>query len=83
MHFSLVHILFSTLVIVISAGAVEKRLGSGKLIVITLIGHLLAYMQQKFGGPWFGGLSGVVYALMGYVWLRERDPQMAFTCSVG
>ncbi|GCL25404.1 rhomboid intramembrane serine protease [Escherichia coli] len=57
--------------------AVEKRLGSGKLIVITLISALLSgYVQQKFSGPWFGGLSGVVYALMGYVWLRgERDPQ--------
>ncbi len=55
----------------------EKRLGSGKLIVITLISALLSgYVQQKFSGPWFGGLSGVVYALMGYVWLRgERDPQ--------
>ena len=54
-----------------------KRLGSGKLIVITVISALLSgYVQQKFSGPWFGGLSGVVYALMGYVWLRgERDPQ--------
>ncbi|HFU5066984.1 TPA: rhomboid family intramembrane serine protease GlpG [Escherichia coli] len=61
----------------ILGGAVEKRLGSGKLIVITLISALLSgYVQQKFSGPWFGGLSGVVYALMGYVWLRgERDPQ--------
>ncbi len=44
---------------------------------ITLISALLSgYVQQKFSGPWFGGLSGVVYALMGYVWLRgERDPQ--------
>ncbi len=54
-----------------------EALGSGKLIVITLISALLSgYVQQKFSGPWFGGLSGVVYALMGYVWLRgERDPQ--------
>src|SRR5690606_38204056 len=50
---------------------------SGKLIVITLISALLSgYVQHKFSGPWFGGLSGVVYALMGYAWLRgERDPE--------
>ncbi|MDU1730490.1 MAG: rhomboid family intramembrane serine protease GlpG [Citrobacter freundii] len=53
MHFSLMHILFNLLWWWYLGGAVEKRLGSGKLIV-----------------------TGVVYALMGYVWLRgERDPQ--------
>ncbi|HCO7977709.1 TPA: rhomboid family intramembrane serine protease GlpG, partial [Escherichia coli] len=77
MHFSLMHILFNLLWWWYLGGAVEKRLGSGKLIVITLISALLSgYVQQKFSGPWFGGLSGVVYALMGYFWLRgERDPQ--------
>ncbi|ECB5906881.1 rhomboid family intramembrane serine protease GlpG [Salmonella enterica subsp. enterica serovar Virchow] len=77
MHFSLMHILFNLLWWWYLGGAVEKRLGSGKLIVITVISALLSgYVQQKFSGPWFGGLSGVVYALMGYVWLRgERDPQ--------
>ncbi|XPE42991.1 rhomboid family intramembrane serine protease [Shigella flexneri] len=54
-----------------------KNASVAELIVITLISALLSgYVQQKFSGPWFGGLSGVVYALMGYVWLRgERDPQ--------
>ena len=57
--------------------ALRKRIGSGKLVVITVISALLSgFVQHQFSGPWFGGLSGVVYALMGYVWLRgERDPQ--------
>ncbi len=77
MHFSLMHILFNLLWWWYLGGAVEKRLGSGKLIVITLISALLSgYVQQKFSGPWFGGLSGVVYALMGYVWLRG-EPRSA------
>jgi len=77
MHFSVLHILFNLLWGWYLGGAVEKRLGSGKLIVITLISALLSgYVQHKFSGPWFGGLSGVVYALMGYAWLRgERDPE--------
>ena len=77
MHFSLMHILFNLLWWWYLGGAVEKRIGSGKLVVITLISALLSgFLQYKLTGPWFGGLSGVVYALIGYVWLRgERDPE--------
>lgn len=77
MHFSVMHILFNLLWWWYLGGIVEKRLGTGKLVVITIISALLSgYVQHKFSGPWFGGLSGVVYALMGYVWLRgERDPE--------
>lgn len=77
MHFSVLHILFNLLWWWYLGGTVEKRLGSGKLVVITVISALLSgFVQYHFSGPWFGGLSGVVYALMGYAWLRgERDPQ--------
>ncbi|MTD37330.1 rhomboid family intramembrane serine protease GlpG [Erwinia sp. CPCC 100877] len=76
LHFSLLHILFNLVWWWYLGGPVEKRLGTGKLLVLTLISALLSgFIQHKFSGPWFGGLSGVVYALMGYVWLRgERDP---------
>ena len=77
MHFSLVHIIFNLFWWWYLGGMVEKRLGSGKLVVITLISALLSgFLQFKLAGPWFGGLSGVVYALIGYVWLRgELDPE--------
>lgn len=76
MHFSLLHILFNLMWWWYLGGEVEKRIGTGKLVVLTVISALLSgFMQNYFGSPWFGGLSGVVYALMGYVWLRgERDP---------
>lgn len=77
LHFSLLHLVFNLLWWWYIGGAVEKRLGSGKLFVIALISALLSgWMQAHFSGVWFGGLSGVVYALMGYAWLRgERDPE--------
>ncbi|WP_312748591.1 rhomboid family intramembrane serine protease GlpG [Atlantibacter hermannii] len=77
LHFSVMHIAFNLLWWWYLGGPVEKRLGSGKLIVLTAIAALLSgFVQHKFSGAWFGGLSGVVYALMGYVWLRgERDPE--------
>ncbi|CCP04743.1 Protein of glp regulon [Erwinia amylovora Ea644] len=76
LHFSLLHILFNLMWFWYLGGALEKRLGAGKLFVIMLISALLSgWMQAKFSGLLFGGLSGVVYALMGYSWLRgERDP---------
>ncbi|WP_042959194.1 rhomboid family intramembrane serine protease GlpG [Erwinia tasmaniensis] len=76
LHFSLLHILFNLMWFWYLGGALEKRLGSGKLFVIMLISALLSgWMQAKFSGVLFGGLSGVVYALMAYSWLRgERDP---------
>lgn len=77
LHFSLLHILFNLTWWWYLGGAMEKRLGSGKLFVIMLISALLSgWMQAKFSGVLFGGLSGIVYALMGYCWLRgERDPE--------
>ncbi|AFJ45345.1 rhomboid family intramembrane serine protease GlpG [Shimwellia blattae] len=77
LHFSVLHITFNLLWWWYLGGPLEKRLGSGKLFVITVISALLSgYVQHKFSGAWFGGLSGVVYALMGYCWLRgERDPE--------
>lgn len=76
LHFSLLHLVFNLLWWWYLGGAIEKRLGSGKLFVIMLISALLSgWMQAKFSGVMFGGLSGAVYALMGYAWLRgERDP---------
>lgn len=77
LHFSILHITFNLLWWWYLGGAIEKRLGSGKLFVILLISALLSgWMQSKFSGVMFGGLSGAVYALMGYAWLKgERDPE--------
>lgn len=77
LHFSILHITFNLLWWWYLGGAIEKRLGSGKLFVILLISALLSgWMQSKYSGVMFGGLSGAVYALMGYAWLKgERDPE--------
>ncbi|MEA1063074.1 rhomboid family intramembrane serine protease GlpG [Erwinia sp. HR93] len=77
LHFSLLHILFNLIWWWYLGGAMEKTLGSGKLLVLTLVSALFSgFVQHAFSGAWFGGLSGVVYALMGYVWLYgERQPE--------
>ncbi|MHA7848989.1 rhomboid family intramembrane serine protease GlpG [Serratia sp. D1N4] len=77
LHFSLLHITFNLLWWWYLGGPVEKRLGAGKLFVIAVVSAFFSgWAQSLFSGALFGGLSGVVYALMGYVWLSgERNPQ--------
>ncbi len=56
MHFSLMHILFNLLWWWYLGGAVEKRIGSGKLVVITVISALLSgFVQHQFSGRWLVG----------------------------
>nr|WP_113868897.1 rhomboid family intramembrane serine protease GlpG [Brenneria salicis]NMN90250.1 GlpG protein [Brenneria salicis ATCC 15712 = DSM 30166]RBP58784.1 GlpG protein [Brenneria salicis ATCC 15712 = DSM 30166]RLM31169.1 rhomboid family intramembrane serine protease GlpG [Brenneria salicis ATCC 15712 = DSM 30166] len=76
LHFSVLHILFNLMWWWYLGGPVEKVLGASKLLMITLIAALISgWVQSRFSGIYFGGLSGVVYAMMGYVWLRgEREP---------
>jgi GlpG protein len=77
LHFSLLHILFNLVWWWYLGGPLERRLGTGKLLEITLLSAILSgYGQAVFSGHLFGGLSGVVYALIGYSWLSgERAPQ--------
>lgn len=75
-HFSLLHIVFNLMWWWYLGGMIEKLRGKLKLIEITFVSGILSnYAEASVSSPYFGGLSGVVYALMGYVWLYgERLP---------
>ncbi|PMH45431.1 rhomboid family intramembrane serine protease GlpG [Vibrio sp. 10N.286.49.B3] len=77
LHFSLMHIAFNVLWWWQFGGDIEQKLGSKKLIQLFLVSAALSGAGQYWiEGANFGGLSGVVYALMGYGWiLGERAPQ--------
>ncbi|GGB41627.1 rhomboid family intramembrane serine protease GlpG [Oceanisphaera marina] len=73
LHFSLMHLVFNLFWWWYLAGMVERRRGHGKLLLLLLISALLPNLMQFLAsGPQFGGLSGVVYALLAYVWLSGR-----------
>ncbi|WP_375083850.1 rhomboid family intramembrane serine protease GlpG [Providencia sp. SKLX074055] len=76
-HFSLSHIGFNLALWWFLAGQVERKLGTGKLFTILLVSALFSnWGQSLFSENNFGGLSGVVYALVSYVWLTgERNPE--------
>ncbi len=72
-HFSVLHLVFNLLWWWYLGGQIEQHLGSGKLLILLLIGAALPNIAEFFvSGPLFGGLSGVVYALLGYCWLRSK-----------
>jgi GlpG protein len=70
LHFSVMHIGFNLLWWWILGKQIEVRQGSGFLFLLMLITGIGSnFSQYLVSGVEFGGLSGVVYALAGYVWL--------------
>ncbi|WP_448565855.1 rhomboid family intramembrane serine protease GlpG [Thalassotalea ganghwensis] len=70
LHFSLLHIAFNTMWWWQLGGAIEKELGKGELLQLLVISAICSNVGQYLvTGPNFGGLSGVVYALVGFVWI--------------
>ncbi|CAM3154364.1 rhomboid family intramembrane serine protease GlpG [Vibrio rarus] len=78
LHFSVLHITFNLLWWWQLGGDIEQRLGRARLTKIFLFSALLSGCAQYWiEGENFGGLSGVVYALVGYIWIVSiRSPQL-------
>jgi len=77
------HILFNMMWLFTLGGMIEMRQGRTMLGVMVLILALVSNCAQYlYAGPAFGGMSGVVYGLFGYVWIRGLlDPAIGFTIS--
>ncbi|KJY67290.1 rhomboid family intramembrane serine protease GlpG [Vibrio nigripulchritudo] len=81
LHFSVLHIVFNVLWWWQLGGDIERKLGSGKVIQIFLVSAAVSGLGQFIvAGPNFGGLSGVVYALLGYIWMLSwKAPHLGVT----
>ncbi len=75
-HFGIWHLLFNMLWLFQLGSMIERHLGTVVLAKVVLGTAALSNLAQYVvSGPNFGGMSGVVYALAGYVWMRGRhDP---------
>ena len=68
-HFSVLHLVFNLLGWWVFGSLIEQRMGAITLIVLFLLSGVISNLAQLFvSGPNFGGLSGVVYAVLGFVW---------------
>jgi GlpG protein len=75
-HLSEAHILFNLLWWWQFAAIIERYLGSFKLLLIFFIATLLTGVAQNaMSGPNFFGLSGVVYAVLAYVFAANKFTQ--------
>ncbi len=73
LHFTLWHLLFNLLWMRDLGALVENKIGTwrfaGMVALVALISNLAQYVA---GGSGFGGMSGVIYGLFGYLWVRGK-----------
>ena len=76
LHFSLMHIIFNMMWLMDLGSLIEKKQGPLFIAVLIIVIAVLSnFSQYLVSGPTFGGMSGVVYGLLGYVWIRGKfDP---------
>lgn len=72
MHFSATHLIFNLFWWWYLGGRIELTYGSRALVAITIFSALVSNFAQWYtSGPLFGGLSGVVYALLGFCMIES------------
>jgi GlpG protein len=85
------HLLFNMIWLFDLGGQIERRYGSLRLLFLVVVIAVLSNLAQYYLGkltfdngrlfvpqesPAFGGMSGVVFGLFGYVWMKSRlDPE--------
>jgi len=85
-HFGLPHLAFNMFMLYQLGAAVEARRGSWRLLLLVLVIAVVSNVAQYYLGhvetdggsvrfqpsPAFGGMSGVLYGLFGYAWMKAR-----------
>ncbi|WP_447733091.1 rhomboid family intramembrane serine protease [Pseudomonas shirazensis] len=73
LHFGFLHLAMNGMWYWELGKRIELRQGPWLLLLLTLLFSLISNLAQHLvGGPsLFGGLSGVLYGLLGYVWLYQ------------
>lgn len=73
LHFGYMHLLFNMMWLRQLGAAIEFRRGKVPYIALVLVIAIGSNLIQfATGGLMFGGMSGVVFGLFGYVWMRGR-----------
>ena len=76
-HYGWSHLFFNSIWIVIFGTLIEKRQGILVLALLVVgVEAFSGFMQYEVRGPAFGGMSGVMCGLLGYIWMHDLfDPK--------
>jgi len=73
LHFGMLHVLFNMLWLRDLGSMIEARQGPWTLLLLVLVlAGASNVAQYGIDGPQFGGMSGVVFGLLGYIWMQGR-----------
>jgi GlpG protein len=78
-HLGILHLLFNMLWLRDLGTMIETRRGNWRMLAVVLPAAVLSNFGEYFwSGPAISaGMSGVVYALFGYIWIKQRfQPQL-------
>ena len=73
LHFGWMHLIFNLMWVWYFGKQIEMLQGSRRMLLLLVVAGIGANLAQYMTGTvLFGGMSGVVYALLGHVWLMSR-----------
>src|SRR5947209_20418782 len=75
-HLGPLHLFFNMLWLLDLGSMIEVRQGTWRFALLILGTAIISNLAQLYlVGPDFGGMSGVVYGLLGYAWMKGKfDP---------
>jgi GlpG protein len=74
LHFGWLHLIFNMMWLYQLGCMIEARQSSLRLLLLVVVTGVFSNLAQYLvtADPRFGGMSGVVYALAGYVWMQGK-----------
>jgi GlpG protein len=74
LHFGLMHLAFNSIWLAMLGTRIERQQGALHLLLVVIVCGAVSNMVQFnwSGSKFFGGMSGVIYALLGYLWVKHK-----------
>jgi len=73
LHTDFLHILFNMTWLWVLGRQIEERLRKGRMLLFIVIAAVVSNIAQYLmSGPYFLGFSGVVVAMAGFIWSRQK-----------